>query len=56
MKTYKTLWPRICTFENLYHAWRKAKRGKSTKRPNWSAGSPSGGGPVGPPPSPAPDH
>ena len=32
MKTYKTLWPLICTFENLYLAWRKAKRGKSTKR------------------------
>ena len=28
MKTYKQLYPRICAFENLYWAFRKARRGK----------------------------
>jgi len=28
MKTYKNLWPQVCSFENLYIAWRKARRGK----------------------------
>ena len=31
MKTHKNLWPQICNFENLYLAWRRAKKGKSTK-------------------------
>ena len=28
MKTYKNLYPRICEFENLYAAYRQARRGK----------------------------
>jgi retron-type reverse transcriptase len=28
MKTYKNLYPRICTYENLYESWRKAAQGK----------------------------
>jgi hypothetical protein len=32
MKTHVQLWPRICTFENLYRAWLETRRGKSTKR------------------------
>jgi len=28
MKTYKNLYPRICDFENVYQAYRKARRGK----------------------------
>lgn len=28
MKTYKNLYPRICSFENLYLAYRQARRGK----------------------------
>lgn len=28
MKTYKNLFPQICDFENLYQAFRKARRGK----------------------------
>ena len=28
MKTYKNLYPHIASFENLYDAWRKARRGK----------------------------
>ena len=28
MKTYKNLFPRICSYGNLYEAWRKAARGK----------------------------
>ena len=28
MKTHKHLYPQICTFENLYQAYRKARRGK----------------------------
>ena len=31
MKTHKNLWPQICSFQNLYLAWRKARRGKSRK-------------------------
>ena len=31
MKTHSDLWPRICCFENLFLAWRKARRGKTTK-------------------------
>ena len=28
MKTYKNIYPKICTYENLHAAWRKAARGK----------------------------
>lgn len=28
MKTYRNLYPQVCNFENLYHAWRKARKGK----------------------------
>jgi retron-type reverse transcriptase len=28
MKTYKNLYPQVCDFENLYLAWRKARKGK----------------------------
>jgi retron-type reverse transcriptase len=28
MKTYKNIYPKICTYQNLYHAWRKAAKGK----------------------------
>jgi hypothetical protein len=28
LKTYKHLYPQICSFENLYLAYRKARRGK----------------------------
>ncbi|GAP17261.1 reverse transcriptase domain-containing protein [Levilinea saccharolytica] len=28
MKTYRNLYPQICSFENLYDAWRKARKGK----------------------------
>jgi retron-type reverse transcriptase len=28
MKTYRNLYDRICSFENLYEAWRKARQGK----------------------------
>jgi len=28
MKTYKNLYPQIISFDNLYEAWRKARRGK----------------------------
>jgi len=28
MKTYKNIYPQICTYPNLYHAWRKAAKGK----------------------------
>ncbi len=28
MKTYKDLYPQICSFENLYQAYRRARRGK----------------------------
>jgi len=31
MKTYKNLYPQIVDFENLYRAWRKARRGKRYK-------------------------
>ncbi|MBI5302837.1 MAG: group II intron reverse transcriptase domain-containing protein [Chloroflexi bacterium] len=32
MKTYKHLYPRICAFQNLYTAYRDARRGKRAKR------------------------
>jgi retron-type reverse transcriptase len=28
MKTYKNLYPQVCDFENIYLAWRKARKGK----------------------------
>jgi RNA-directed DNA polymerase len=28
MKTYKNIFPRICSYHNLYYAWREAARGK----------------------------
>jgi RNA-directed DNA polymerase len=31
MKTYKNLYPRICAFENLYPAYRAARRGKRNR-------------------------
>jgi RNA-directed DNA polymerase len=31
MKTDKNLYPQITNFDNLYHAWRKARRGKRNK-------------------------
>ncbi len=27
-KTYKNIYPKICNYHNLYHAWRKAAKGK----------------------------
>jgi retron-type reverse transcriptase len=33
VKTYKNLYPRICTWENLYQAWRKARKGKRSREP-----------------------
>lgn len=32
-KTYKDLYPKICSFENLYRAHRKARKGGKRKRP-----------------------
>lgn len=33
MKTYKHIYPQLCSFENLYLAYLKAKKGKSGKAP-----------------------
>jgi len=33
MKTYKHLYARLCSFENLFLAYQKAKKGKSSKAP-----------------------
>ena len=33
MKSYKHLYPKICTWENLYLAWRKARKGKRGRPP-----------------------
>ncbi len=33
MKTYKHLYPQVCSFENLYSAYLAAKKGKSAKAP-----------------------
>lgn len=33
MKTYKHLYPQLCSFENLHLAFLKAKKGKSSKEP-----------------------
>lgn len=32
MKTYKKLYPQICSFENLYLAYRQARRGKRDRQ------------------------
>ncbi len=32
MKTYRNLWPQLCSFDNLYRAWRDVRRGKLKKR------------------------
>ncbi|HEY9075858.1 MAG TPA: reverse transcriptase domain-containing protein [Anaerolineaceae bacterium] len=31
MKTYRNLYPKLCSFENLYTAYRKARKGKRSK-------------------------
>ncbi|MCO5189471.1 MAG: reverse transcriptase domain-containing protein [Anaerolineae bacterium] len=31
MKTYRHLYPQLCSWENLYRAWRKARKGKRGK-------------------------
>ena len=31
MKTYKNLYPKICDFENLYRAFRAARKGKRSR-------------------------
>jgi RNA-directed DNA polymerase len=31
MKTYKRLYPRLCSFENLYDAFLKARKGKRSR-------------------------
>ena len=36
-KTYKRLYPKVCAFENLYLAHRKARRGGKRKRPEVAA-------------------
>ncbi|HNB51089.1 MAG TPA: hypothetical protein PK530_04070 [Anaerolineales bacterium] len=33
MKTYRNLYPQVHTFENLYLAYRKARKGKRSKAP-----------------------
>ncbi|MEW5869295.1 MAG: reverse transcriptase/maturase family protein [Chloroflexota bacterium] len=33
MKTYRNLYPQVCTFENLFEAYRAARRGKRGKAP-----------------------
>ena len=33
MKTYRNLYPKVWDFENLYEAYRKARRGKRGKAP-----------------------
>jgi RNA-directed DNA polymerase len=33
MKTYKHLYPQVCAWENLYLAWRKARKGKRGRVP-----------------------
>ena len=32
VKTYRNLYPQIISFENLYHAFRKARKGKRDRR------------------------
>ena len=31
MKTYRNLWPQLCSYENLKHAFRKARKRKTKK-------------------------
>ena len=31
MKSYAALWPRIASFENLYEAFRRARKGKRAR-------------------------
>ena len=33
MKSYRNLYPQVCAWENLYWAWRKARRGKRGRSP-----------------------
>lgn len=33
MKTYKNLYPKICDWDNLYEAYRKARKGKRSRPP-----------------------
>jgi len=33
MKTYKNLYPQICSWDNVYRAWRKARKGKRGREP-----------------------
>ena len=33
MKSYKHLYPQICAWENIYLAWRKARKGKRGREP-----------------------
>ena len=33
MKTHKHLYPQVCSWENLYAAWRKARKGKRGREP-----------------------
>jgi len=33
VKSYKNLYPQLCTWENLYGAWRRARRGKRGREP-----------------------
>jgi hypothetical protein len=33
MKSHRDLYPRVCSWENLYWAWRKARRGKRGRAP-----------------------
>jgi retron-type reverse transcriptase len=33
MKSYRHLYPRVCTWDNLYQAWRQARKGKRGRSP-----------------------
>ena len=33
MKTFKNLYPQICSWDNVYRAWRKARKGKRGREP-----------------------
>ena len=33
MKTYKNLYPQICSWENIHRAWRKARKGERGREP-----------------------
>ena len=32
-RTYDDLYPQVCTIDNLYQAWRKARKGKRGREP-----------------------